>query len=84
MKDGPKLKLGDAHVIPRHIQELQASKLGDAEGIPFFINKNMRFLSKQYIFISSHDMCYSWSVIFVLLSILFCFVAVINGWILAF
>jgi uncharacterized integral membrane protein len=69
---------------PRHIQEVQASKLGDAQGIPFFINKNIRFLSKHYIFIPSHDMCYSWSVIFVLLSVLFCFLAVINGWILAF
>jgi hypothetical protein len=30
MKNGQKLKLGDAHVIPRNIQEVQASKLGDA------------------------------------------------------
>jgi hypothetical protein len=42
MKNGQKLKLGDAHVTPRHIQEVQASKLGDAQGIPFFINKNIR------------------------------------------
>ena len=39
MKDGLKLKLGDAtRVTPRNIQEVQASKLGDAQGISFFIN----------------------------------------------
>jgi hypothetical protein len=30
MKHGQKLKLGDAHVTPRNIQDVQASKLGDA------------------------------------------------------
>ena len=42
MKNGQKLKLGDSHFTPRHFQEEQASKLGDAQGIPFFINKNIR------------------------------------------
>ena len=43
MKDGLKLNLGDAmRVTPRNIQEVQASKLGDAQGIPFFINKKLR------------------------------------------
>jgi hypothetical protein len=41
MKYGKKLKLGDAYVTPRNIQELQASKLGDAPWHPFFINKNI-------------------------------------------
>jgi hypothetical protein len=40
MKYGQKLKLGDAHVTPRNIQEVQASKLGDAPRHPFFIAKN--------------------------------------------
>jgi hypothetical protein len=40
MKYGQKLKLGDAHVIPRNIQEVQASKLRDAPRHPFFIGKN--------------------------------------------
>ena len=44
MKNGQKLKLGDVHVTPINIQEVQASKLGDAQGIPFFINKNIRTL----------------------------------------
>jgi hypothetical protein len=41
MKNGQKLKLGDAHFTPRNIQEVQASKLGDAQGTLFFINKNI-------------------------------------------
>jgi hypothetical protein len=40
MKYGQKLKLGDAHVTPRNVQEVQASKLGDAPRHPFFIGKN--------------------------------------------
>jgi hypothetical protein len=40
MKCGKKLKLGDAHVTPRNIQEVQASKLGDAPRHPFFIGEN--------------------------------------------
>jgi hypothetical protein len=34
MKNGKKLKLGDAHVTQRNIQEVQASKLGDAPEAP--------------------------------------------------
>jgi hypothetical protein len=40
MKYGQKLKLGDAHVTLRNIQEVQASKLGDAPRNPFFIGKD--------------------------------------------
>jgi hypothetical protein len=58
MKDGKKLKLGDAHVTPRNIQELQASKLGDAQGTPFFINQNIRSLHFYwficYVFFLEH------------------------------
>jgi hypothetical protein len=50
MKDRQKLKLGDAHVAPRNIQEVQASKLGDAQGIPFFINKNIMSSFKTLYF----------------------------------
>jgi hypothetical protein len=34
MKNGQKFKLGDAHVTLRNIQEVQASKLGDAPEAP--------------------------------------------------
>jgi hypothetical protein len=62
MKDGKKLKLGDAHVTPRNIQEVQVSKLGDAPRHPFFIGKKSGHLSRHYIFIASYAMCFSWSV----------------------
>jgi hypothetical protein len=44
MKNGQKFKIEDAHVTPRNIQEVQASKLVDAPRHPFFIDK------KQVIF----------------------------------
>jgi hypothetical protein len=73
MKYGQKLKLGDAHVTPRNIQELQASKLGDAPRHPFFINKISGHLSRHYIVIASYAMCFSWSVfIFAFSFLLFC------------
>jgi hypothetical protein len=73
MKDGQKLKLGNAHVILRNIQEVQTSKLGDARGTPFFINKILGHLSRHYIFIASYAMCCSWSVfIFAFSFLLFC------------
>jgi hypothetical protein len=34
MKNGQKLKLGDAHAPQRNIQEVQVSKLGDAPKAP--------------------------------------------------
>ena len=65
MKDGLKLKLGDAtHVTPRNIQEVQASKLGDAQGIPLFINKNPRFLPNASFLLFHAQLCCSWSVFF--------------------
>jgi hypothetical protein len=73
VKYGQKLKLGDAHVTPRNIQEVQASKLGDAQGTLFFINKNIRSSFKHYIFIASYSMCFSWSIfIFAFSFLLFC------------
>jgi hypothetical protein len=50
MKDGQKLNLGDAHVTLRNIQEVQVSNLGDAQGSPFFINKNIRSSFKTLYF----------------------------------
>jgi len=52
MKDGQKLKLGDAPVVtPRNIQEVQASKLGDAQGIPSSSAKSTRsFFNALYFY----------------------------------
>jgi hypothetical protein len=73
MKYGQKLKLGDAHVTPRNIQEVKLSKLGDAQRHPFFINKISGHLSRHYIFIASYAMRFSWSVsIFAFSFVLFC------------
>jgi hypothetical protein len=50
------------HITPRNIQEVQASKLGDAPRHSFFINKIPGHLSRHYIFNASYAMCFSWSV----------------------
>jgi DNA-binding GntR family transcriptional regulator len=62
MKYGQKLKRGDAHVTPRNIQEVQASKLGDSPEAPLLHRQKSGHLSKHYIFIASYSMCFSWSV----------------------
>ena len=62
MKNGQKLKLGDSHVTPRNIQEVQASKLGDAPEAPLLHRQKSGHLSRHYIFIASCTMCFSWSV----------------------
>jgi hypothetical protein len=72
MKYGQKLKLGDAHVTARNIQEVQVSKLGDAPRHPFFINKISGHLSRHYIFIASYTMCFSWSVFIFAFSFILC------------
>ena len=72
MKDGLKLKLGDAtRVTPRNIQEVQASKLGDAQGIPFFINKNPRFLPNASFLLFHAQLCCSSSVFFFVFVLVF-------------
>jgi hypothetical protein len=73
MKYGQNLKLGDAHVTPRNIQEVQASKLRDAPEAPLLHQQKLGHLSTHYIFIASYSMHFSWS-IFILLSVFFCFV----------
>jgi hypothetical protein len=84
MKDRKKLKLGDAHVTPRNIQEVQASKLGDAQGTPFSINKNIRSSFKTLYFYCF--ICYVLFLERIYICFWFYFVlfAIINGWILAY
>jgi hypothetical protein len=45
MKNGQKLKLGDVHVTPRNIQEVQALKLGDAPEAPLLHRQKSGHLS---------------------------------------
>jgi hypothetical protein len=73
MKYGQKPKLGDAHVTPKNIQEVQASKLGDAPRHPFFIGKN-QVTFQDTIFVL---LCILWVFLgasLLSLSVFFCFV----------
>ena len=76
MKNGQKLNLGDEHVTPRHIQEVQSSKLGDAQVIPFFINRNIRscfstlyFYCFIYYVLFLERLCFSFQFCFVLFAV---------------
>jgi hypothetical protein len=62
MKYEQKLKLGDAHVTPKNIQEVKASKLGDAPEAPLLHRQKSGHLSRHYIFIALYSMRFSWSV----------------------
>jgi hypothetical protein len=78
MKYGQKLKLGDAHVTPRNIQELQASKLRDAPEAPLLHRQKSGHLSTHYIFIASYS-THFFGASLLLISVLFCF-ACFNKW----
>jgi hypothetical protein len=79
MKYGQNLKLGDDHVIPRNIQEVQASKLGDVPEAPLLHRQKSGHLSRHYIFIASYSMHFSWSVSCFRFQFFFVFFAAING-----
>jgi hypothetical protein len=65
-------RLGMPMQPPRNIQEVQASKLGDALEAPFFIGKN-QVTFQDTIFIASYSMRFSWSVFsFAFSFLLFC------------
>jgi hypothetical protein len=78
MKYGQNLKLWDAHVTQRNIQEVQASKLGDAPRHPFFIDK-YQVTFQDTIFLLLRILCVFLSASIFLLSVLFCFVCC-NKW----
>jgi hypothetical protein len=78
MKYGQKLKLGDAHVTPRNIQEVQALKLGDAPEAPLLHRQKSGHLSRHYIFIALCTMHFL-RVSLLSLLVLFCF-ACCNKW----
>jgi hypothetical protein len=78
MKYGQKLKLGDAHITARNIQEVQASKLGDAPRHPFFIDK-YQVIFQDTILLLLHILCVFYGASLFSLSVLFCFVCC-NKW----
>jgi hypothetical protein len=72
LKNGQKLNLGDAHAPPRNIQEVQASKLGDAPEAPLLHRQKSGHLSTHYIFIASCTIHFSWSILSLVFSFVFC------------
>jgi hypothetical protein len=73
MKYGQKLKHGDAHFTPRNIQEVQASRLGDAPRHPFFIDK-YQVTFQDTIFLLLRILCVFLGASLFLLSVFFVFV----------
>jgi hypothetical protein len=65
---------------PRNIQEVQASKLGDAPEAHLLHLQKSGHLSRHYIFIASCTMHFSWSVFIFSFSFILFFTA-INSWI---
>jgi hypothetical protein len=49
LNNGQKLKLGDAHITPINIQEVQASKLGDAPEAPLLHRQKSGHLSTIFL-----------------------------------
>jgi hypothetical protein len=74
MKYGQKLKLADAHVTPRNIQELQALKLGDAPRHPLLHQQKYQVIFQDTTFLLLHMLCVFLGAYLFLLSVLFCFV----------
>ena len=79
MKNGQKLKLGDAHVTPRNIQEVQASKLGDAPRHPLLHQQSIRSSFNDAIFLLLHMLCVILGASLFLFLVFFCFVCC-NKW----
>jgi hypothetical protein len=73
VKNGQKLKLGDANATPKKYPRGTSVKLGDAPEPPLLHRQKSGHLSKHYIFIASCTMRFSWSVFTLAFSfILFC------------
>ena len=81
MKNGQNIKLGDSHVTPINIEEVQASNLGDYQGIPFFMNKKYQVLFQYTIFLLLHMICVilGASVVFAFSFVLLCLLQFMVG-----
>jgi hypothetical protein len=75
MKNGQNLKLGDAHVTPRNIQDIQASKLGDASRHPLLHQQKYQVIFQDTIFLLLHMLCVFLGASLFSLSDFFCFVS---------
>ena len=82
MKNGQKLKLGDAHASPQEIsKKYKRQSLGMPPRHPFFIGKN-QVTFQDTIFLLLHALCVflGASVVLVFLVGLVCLFPAINGW----
>jgi hypothetical protein len=79
MKYGQKLKLGHAHVTPRNIQEVQASKLGMPRGTPSSSTK-YQVIFQDTIFLLLHILCFFLEHLYFCFQFYFVLFAAINGW----
>jgi hypothetical protein len=67
-------------ITPRNIEEVQASKLGDAPEAALLHRQKSGHLSRHYIFIASCTMHFSWTSVVLVFVISFVLFAEINGW----
>jgi hypothetical protein len=74
MKNGQKLKLGDAHVTPnKYSRGTSVKAWGFPRGTPLLHRQKSGHLSTHYIFIASCTMPFSWSIFtFAFSFLLFC------------
>ena len=81
MKNGQKLKLGDAHVTSRNIQEVQASNLGGAHASHLHQQK-YQVISQCAIFLLLHMLCVILGASLFLFAVLFSLVFLVlsNKW----
>jgi hypothetical protein len=81
LKNGQKLKLGDAHASPQEIsKKYKRQSLGMPPRHPFFISKN-QVTFQDTIFLLLHALCIFLGVSVVLVVIIsFVLFAAINGW----
>jgi hypothetical protein len=73
MKNGQKLKLGDAHAPQEISKKYKRQSLGMPRGTPFFIGKN-QITFQHTIFLLLHALCVFLGASLLLLSVFFCFV----------
>jgi hypothetical protein len=82
LKNGQKLKLGDAHASPQEIsKKYKRQSLGMPPRHPLHHRQKSGHLSRHYIFIASYTMCFSWSVSCFSSQFSFALFAAINVWI---
>jgi hypothetical protein len=78
LKYGQNLKLGDAHVTPRNIQEVQVSNLRDAPRHPLLHRQKYQVIFQDTIFLLLHMLCVFLGAYLFLLSVFFFLFAEIN------